>query len=80
MSGRTGLQDQDYDQRVIVTPSVSDTLPVAGALFGPIGAGAGAVYFLGQKMFKSLPEQIDKILRREYLVTGSWNDPNIEKI
>lgn len=80
VSGRTGLDAKDYDQRVVVTPALSNTLPVAGALFGPIGAGAGAVYYLGQKLFKSIPEQIDKFLSREYAVTGSWDNPSVERI
>jgi uncharacterized protein (TIGR02099 family) len=80
VSGRTGLDAKDYDQHVVVTPALSNTLPVAGALFGPIGAGAGAVYYLGQKLFKSIPEQIDKFLSREYAVTGSWDNPSIERI
>jgi uncharacterized protein YhdP len=80
ISGRTGLGAKDYDQRVRVTPSLSNTLPVAGALFGPIGAGAGAVYFIGGKMFKSIPEQINRLLSREYSVTGTWQDPTVERI
>ncbi|MEX2480451.1 MAG: YhdP family protein [Gammaproteobacteria bacterium] len=80
VAGRAGLAARDYDQRVVVTPALSDTLPVAGALFGPIGAGVGAVYFLGQKLFKSIPENVNKLLSREYLVTGSWDDPIIEKL
>lgn len=80
ISGRTGLGRKDYDQRVVVTPALSSTLPVAGALFGPIGAGAGAVYFLGQKMFKSIPNQIDRLLSRQYSVTGTWDKPVVERI
>ena len=80
ISGRTGLAEQDYDQHVIVTPALSSSIPVAGALFGPIGVGAGAVYFLGQKMFKSIPRQIDKFLSREYAITGPWDNPSVEKI
>ncbi|HSR63048.1 MAG TPA: YhdP family protein, partial [Gammaproteobacteria bacterium] len=37
VTGRTGLVDQDYDQLVTVTPQFADSLPVASALFGPIG-------------------------------------------
>ncbi len=80
VSGRTGLTDKDYDQHVVVTPALSSSIPVAGALFGPIGVGAGAVYFLGQKMFKSIPEQINRFLSREYQITGSWENPSIERI
>ena len=35
VSGRTGLKEQDYDQRVTVTPALSNSIPVASALFGP---------------------------------------------
>jgi uncharacterized protein YhdP len=80
ISGRTGLADQDYDQRVTVTPALSNTIPVASALFGPAGIGVGAVFFLGQKMFKSIPEHIDKFLSREYSITGGWEQPVIERI
>jgi uncharacterized protein YhdP len=80
VSGRTGLGAKDYDQRVVVTPALSNTLPVAGALFGPIGVGAGAVYYLGGKMFKSIPEQINRLLSREYAVTGSWDEPKVERL
>jgi uncharacterized protein (TIGR02099 family) len=80
VTGRTGIQEQDYDQIVTVTPQVSDSLPVASALFGPIGMGIGAVIFLAGEMFESIPKQIDKILRYQYSITGSWDDPVIEKI
>jgi uncharacterized protein (TIGR02099 family) len=80
VSGRTGLADKDYDQRVTVTPALSDSIPVAGAFFGPAGIGVGAVLYLGQKMFKSIPEQVDKFLSREYSITGGWSQPLIERI
>ena len=80
VTGRTGLQKQDYDQIVTVTPQVSDSLPVASALFGPIGIGVGAVIFLASEMFESIPKQIDNILRYQYSITGSWDEPVIEKI
>lgn len=80
VSGRTGLADQDYDQHVTVTPALSNTIPVASALFGPAGVGVGAVIYLGQKMFKSIPDQVDKFLSREYSITGPWQQPVIERI
>jgi len=80
ISGRTGLADQDYDQHVTVTPALSNTIPVASALFGPAGIGVGAVIYLGQKMFKSIPERVDKLLSREYSITGNWKQPVIERI
>ena len=80
VSGRTGLVDQDYDQIATITPKVSNSLPVASALFGPIGVGVGAVIYLASEIFQSLPEKIDTILRKQYTITGAWNNPQVTKI
>ena len=79
VSGRTGLLAQDYDQRAYVTPALSASLPIAGALFGPAGVGVGAALYLGQQVFKEVPAQVDRFLRREYTITGSWREPQVEK-
>jgi uncharacterized protein YhdP len=73
--GRVGLAAEDYDQRVTVTPNVSGGLPVAGALAA--GVGAGAALFLAEKLLKP---GIDKMTRAEYRVTGSWANPDVERI
>ncbi|MCH8263254.1 MAG: hypothetical protein IIA77_09485, partial [Proteobacteria bacterium] len=80
ISGRTGLVDHDYDQIATITPKVSDSLPMASALFGPIGIGVGAVIFLASEIFHSLPEKIDTLLRKQYTITGAWDDPQVTKI
>lgn len=80
ISGRTGLSSKDYDQRVTVTPQVADSLPVASALFGPVGIGVGAIFYLAGEMFDSIHDKIDTLLRYQYTITGSWDDPVIEKI
>ncbi len=80
ISGRTGLVDQDYDQIATVTPQITDSLPVASALFGPIGIGVGAVIFLASEIFSSLPDKIDKLLRKQYTITGAWDEPQVTKI
>ena len=79
ISGRTGLAAKDYDQIAIVTPALSESLPLASAVFGPAGIGVGAAIYLGQKGFKEVPAQVDRFLRREYAVTGPWADPKVEK-
>lgn len=78
ISGRTGLVDQDYDQIVTVTPHISDSLPLASALFGPAGIGIGAIILIAGQVFEAIPEQIDKLLSFQYTMTGSWEDPVIE--
>jgi uncharacterized protein (TIGR02099 family) len=78
--GRTGLVAKDYDQKASVSPALSNSIPVASALFGPVGIGAGAVYYIGQKVFKSLPERVDNFLKQEYSIKGSWKNPSIERL
>ena len=72
--------DQDYDQLVTVTPQFADNLPIASALLGPVGIGVGAVLYLAGNMFESINDNIDKILRYQYTITGNWHNPKIEKL
>ncbi len=80
ISGRTGLDTEDYDQIATVVPKFSDSLPVASALFGPVGVGVGAVIYFAGELFESIPSNIDKILSQQYSIKGRWSDPEIEKI
>jgi uncharacterized protein (TIGR02099 family) len=82
VAGRTGLAVQDYDQIVTVTPQVTGSLPVAGALFGPVGIGIGAVLYLAGEVLGSRSDSggLGDLLRYQYTVTGSWEDPVIEKV
>ncbi len=78
MIGRIGLADEDYNQQVLVTPKVSSILPVAGAIAaGSSWMGAGAAVLIFQKVF--LPK-LDTIASTEYRVTGSWDEPVVEKV
>lgn len=79
ITGRTGLAEQDYDQVVTVMPRLAGTLPVAGALFGPVGIGVGAVLYLAGRVFDHAHDGFDSLIRYQYTVTGSWEDPVIEK-
>jgi uncharacterized protein YhdP len=75
-SGTTNIVQQSYDQKVAVTPSVTDSLPAAGALVGgPIGAAAG---FVVDKVAKVVG--LNKALTYHYTMTGTWEQPNIEKV
>ena len=79
VTGRTGLSDKDYDQVAIVTPQLSGSFPIASALFGPAGAGVGAALYVGEKLFKDLPDKIDSLLSKQYTITGSWESPVVEQ-
>ena len=75
IKGAMGLKTRDWDVVVEVTPHVSGTLLLGGALIGgPVGAAAGAV--LGGV----LKNQINAATRTDYRVTGTWDKPVITKI
>jgi uncharacterized protein (TIGR02099 family) len=75
IAGRTGLVTRDYDQLVTVTPQVSSTLPIAGAIAG--GPAVGAAVFLADKL---VGDKFNRMTRIQYQVTGSWDEPEYEKL
>jgi len=75
LTGRVGLAAEDYDELVTVTPSVSTTLPIAGALAGgPVGAVAG---LLAGTVFK---DQINRAASYQYTIKGTWAEPVVERV
>lgn len=72
IGGRIGLAERDFDQVVQVTPKLDATLVIASTIAG--GPLAGAAAFLAQRL---LSEEVDRINRFEYAVTGSWDDPQL---
>ncbi|MCP4041667.1 MAG: TIGR02099 family protein, partial [Gammaproteobacteria bacterium] len=79
IAGRVGLASRDYDQIMTISPEVSTTMPLAGALAGgPVGAAVGAVAaFVAEKLFKT---ELNQVVNTQYLITGGWSDPTIERI
>jgi uncharacterized protein YhdP len=75
VTGRTGFVAEDFDQKIIVTPKVSGTLPVAGGLLFGLEVGAAIVL-----LDRLLGDEINKASSREYHVTGSWDEPVITQI
>ncbi|MCO6411526.1 MAG: TIGR02099 family protein [Thiogranum sp.] len=75
ITGRTGLIARDYDQMVSVTPQVSSSLPIAGAIAG--GPAVGAAVFLAEKL---VGKEFNRMTRVEYHVSGSWDNPVYERL
>ncbi len=75
--GRIGLTDKDYDLQVLATPELSESLPVAAAVGGPIAAAA---VFVAEKVLKQLGHDIDKLIQVRYTVKGPWDAPITETI
>jgi uncharacterized protein (TIGR02099 family) len=73
--GRTGLEARDYDQTAVVTGSIGNSLPVAGALAG--GPAVGAALLLFSQIFK---EPLKGIARGYYRITGPWENPTVQRV
>jgi uncharacterized protein (TIGR02099 family) len=76
MSGDIDLVQETQALKVHVVPSVGDSLSVAGLLMlaNPI---AGVASFVAQRLLK---DPLGQVFAYEYLVTGSWADPKVEKV
>ena len=74
MSGEVDLARETQKLKVRITPHVSDTVSIAGALVG--GPIAGVAAFLAQKVLK---DPLDQLVSYEYSVTGTWADPNVAR-
>ena len=72
MGGRIGLVEKDFDQLVTVVPDLDATLPIATTLAG--GPVAGVATLLAQTL---MSEEVDKINRFDYSITGSWDEPKL---
>jgi uncharacterized protein (TIGR02099 family) len=75
MSGEVDLARETQKLRMRITPHVSDTVSIAGALVG--GPIAGVAAFLAQKILK---DPLDQAISYEYNVTGTWSEPNAVRI
>ncbi len=68
--GRTGLAKHDFDEALIVNPSVGSTLPLLSALAG--GVGVGAVVYLLTRIFR---KPLNEVGEMRYRLTGTWDNP-----
>jgi len=78
ISGRVGLADKDYDQLVTVTPYLKSGLPLAGALAG--GPAVGAALIVAGTLLPERFDQLSKLARKQYTVTGSWAEPKVTRL
>lgn len=80
ISGETDLAKETQQLKVRVQPTLSAGVSVGAAvllLANPIiGAAVGAGSLLAQKV---LQDPIEQIFSYEYLVTGTWSDPVVDR-
>jgi len=75
MSGEVDLAQETQKLRIRISPHVSDTFSLAGALVG--GPIAGVAAFLAQKVLK---DPLDEMVSYEYGVTGTWSEPTVKRL
>jgi uncharacterized protein (TIGR02099 family) len=75
LRGAANLVDETLDQHVTVIPNLDSTLPIAGTLAG--GPVAGVAVLIAQGV---LSDEMDRINRFEYRLTGPWNRPEVERL
>lgn len=71
MSGRIGLATQDYDQKVLVTPRVSDITALLTLL------SSEPVLFIVQQLLRN---KINQAASFEYRLTGPWDHYKLEPV
>ena len=76
MRGATDVQAETQDLRVAVQPTLSESVAI-GAAAGLLNPVAGVVTYLAQK---ALSDPIEKLFAYEYAITGSWDDPQVQRI
>lgn len=77
MNGRLGLQQQDYDLDMSVTPAIGNTIPVAAALASGVTAGITVLFY--QKLL-GIDKGINEAATLKYRITGPWADPKVKEI
>ena len=75
MHGNVDLARETQSLRVRVSPHLSESVSIAGALIG--GPVAGVAAFLAQKLLK---DPLDQMAGFDYAVTGTWTDPQVTKL
>ena len=77
VTGETNLLTRTFDQTITVLPRVSSALPLIGAISG--GASGGITVLLAGGVLKAIGIDFDRLGLREYKLTGTFDDPDIEQ-
>ena len=75
MTGAADVVAETQDLRVLVQPTLSESIAI-GAAAGLLNPAVGVITYLAQKV---LSDPIEKLFAFEYAVTGAWSDPQVAK-
>jgi uncharacterized protein YhdP len=76
VNGRIGLKAKDFNMLLTVVPNFTSSLPVIATFVG--GPITGAAAWLADKVIIS--KSVGKVASYVYKVTGSWVNPNVQKM
>ena len=74
MKGEINIPAETQNLRVHIEPALGDTLAIGAMIANP---AIGAAAWLAQKILK---DPFGQMFAFEYAITGSWNDPKVEKL
>lgn len=75
MKGSVDLNHETQNLRVRILPTLGDSVSLIGAF------AAGPVVGIGTLLVnKALGDPLDKLVSFEYNVSGTWDNPNVEKL
>jgi uncharacterized protein YhdP len=75
MRGEVDLAQETQNLRVRITPQLTESVAIAGALVG--GPIVGAAAYLAQKVLK---DPFGQLASFEYDVTGKWSEPTVKRV
>ena len=74
MSGNTDLAHETQDLTVRVVPGLGDSASTVIGIVNPLAGVASAIV---QRLLKN---PLGQIFSYDYKITGTWNDPKVEKL
>lgn len=77
VEGEVNLAARTYNEHVTVMPNVTGAVPWAAVGVGVTNPAAGAAVWLAERLLR---KPVSDLTRANYRVTGSWNNPTVEKL
>ena len=78
MRGEASVPAETQNLKVTVQPTLSESVAVGAALGGAVvNPVAGVVTYIVQK---ALEDPVEKFFAYDYAITGTWDDPVVEKL
>jgi len=77
VQGEVNLAARTYNEHVTVMPNVTGAVPWAAVGVGVTNPAAGAAVWLAERLLR---KPVSELTQANYRVTGSWNDPTVEKL